>query len=162
VRIGANESTSLYLLPEVILAFREKHPQVKVEIYRHASDLLPREVLDRNVDFALMAFEPNDRDLDAFPVLKDELVLILNAKHALASRDSVSIKELGKESFLAHNVKTASRLKVIEAFARQHTPLNIHWNWLRRDNQALRAAEYRFGICAAHVCERGVRARHPG
>lgn len=125
VRIGANESTSLYLLPAVILSFREKHPQVKVEIYRHASDLLPREVLDRNVDFALMAFEPNDRDLDAFPVLKDELALILNAKHPLAHRESVSIKELGKESFLAHNVKTASRLKVIEAFARQHTPLNI-------------------------------------
>src|SRR5918997_2575604 len=26
VRVGANESTSLYLLPDVILAFRERHP----------------------------------------------------------------------------------------------------------------------------------------
>jgi len=59
------------------------------------------------------------------PLLKDDLVLILNAKHPLARRESVTVKELGKESFLAHNVKTASRLKVIEAFARQHTPLNI-------------------------------------
>src|ERR1700687_2033801 len=38
VRIGANESTSLYLLPAVILSFREKHTQVKGEIYRHGSD----------------------------------------------------------------------------------------------------------------------------
>src|SRR5262245_33472926 len=36
VRIGANESTSLYLLPHLILAFRELHPNVKVEIFRHA------------------------------------------------------------------------------------------------------------------------------
>ena len=35
------------------------------------------------------------------------------------------IEELGKESFLAHNVKTASRQKVIEAFTQAHTPLNI-------------------------------------
>ena len=125
VRIGANESTSLYLLPEVILAFRERHPTVKVEIYRHVSERLPLEVLDRNVDFALMAFEPNDSDLEAFPVLDDELVLIMSPKHPLAGRDSVTVRELGKESFLAHNVKTASRVKVIETFSKHHTPLNI-------------------------------------
>ncbi len=43
VRVGANESTSLYLLPQVILAYRERHPQVKVEIRRLVSERLPRE-----------------------------------------------------------------------------------------------------------------------
>jgi DNA-binding transcriptional LysR family regulator len=125
VRIGANESTSLYLLPHVILDFRRKHPQVKVEIFRHVSEHLPREVLDRNVDFAVLAFQPVDNDLKCFPILKDELVLIMSPAHPLANRESVSVKELGSESFLAHNVKTASRQKVIEVFAQQHTPLNI-------------------------------------
>lgn len=125
VRVGANESTSLYLLPQVILAFREGHPEVKVEIYRHVSERLPREVLERNVDFALLAFEPVDRDLESFPVVRDELALILPPDHPLAGRDAVTIEELGRESFLAHNVRTASRNKVVEAFAEHHTPLNI-------------------------------------
>ena len=125
VRVGANESTSLYLLPQVILSFREKHPDVKVEIYRHVSERLPREVLERNVDFAVLAFEPVDRDLESFCVLRDELALILNPTHPLASRDEVTIEELGSEPFLAHNVRTGSRNKVIEAFAEHHTPLNI-------------------------------------
>src|SRR5262249_14675669 len=73
----------------------------------------------------LMASEPVDRDLEAFPLLKDELVLIMSPKHPLATRDSVKIKDLGKEPFVAHNVKSGSRVKVIEAFARYHTPLNI-------------------------------------
>jgi DNA-binding transcriptional LysR family regulator len=125
VRIGANESTSLYLLPHLILEYRERHPNVKVEIYRHVSERLPREVLDRNVDFALLAFEPVDSDLESFPILQDELVLIMNPDHPLAKRESVKIKELGKESFLAHNVKTGSRYKVVEAFTQHHTPLNV-------------------------------------
>ena len=125
VRVGANESTSLYLLPQVILSFREKHPDVKVEIYRHVSERLPREVLERNVDFAVLASEPVDRDLESFCVLRDELSLILNPEHPLAGRAEVTVKELGRESFLAHNVKTASRNKVIEVFAEHHTPLNI-------------------------------------
>src|SRR5215208_6343128 len=106
VRVGANESTSLHLLPQVILSFREKHPDVKVEIYRHVS-------------------ERNDRDLESFCVLRDELSLILNPEHPLAGRAEVTVAELGRESFLAHNVKTASRNKVIEVFAEHHTPLNI-------------------------------------
>jgi DNA-binding transcriptional LysR family regulator len=125
VRVGANESTSLYLLPQVILAFRERHPEVKVEIYRHVSERLPREVLEGRVDFAVLASEPTDRDLDSFPVLRDDLALILNPEHALAAREEVTVEELGRESFLAHNVRTASRNKVVEFFAAHHTPLNI-------------------------------------
>jgi DNA-binding transcriptional LysR family regulator len=125
VRIGSNESTSLYLLPEIILAFRERHPKVKVEIFRHVSDRLPREILDRKVDFALMAHEPSEKELEAFPVLKDELILIMSPKHPLSKQECVTVKELGKESFLAHNVQTASRKKVVETFAKSNTPLNI-------------------------------------
>ena len=125
VRIGANESTSLYLLPQVILAFREKHPEVKVEIFRQLSERLPREVLDRNVDFGVLAFEPMDRDLESFCVLRDELVLILNPEHQLAKRESLKVEELGNESFVAHNVRTGSRNKVTEIFAQHHTALNI-------------------------------------
>lgn len=125
VRVGANESTSLYLLPELILTFRERYPDVKVEIFRQVSSRLPRELLDRTIDFGLMAFEPIDRELESFPVLKDELVLIMSPKHPLASRPSVKVKELANEPFVAHNVNSGSRAKVIETFARQHTPLNI-------------------------------------
>jgi DNA-binding transcriptional LysR family regulator len=125
VRIGANESTSLYLLPHLILDYRARNPNVMVEIFRHASERLPREVLDRNVDFALLAFEPGDRDLESFPVLRDELVLIMHPEHRLANRASVKVEELGDETFLAHNVKTGSRYKVTETFAQHHVPLNI-------------------------------------
>jgi DNA-binding transcriptional LysR family regulator len=125
VRIGANESTSLYLLPHLILQYRSQYPNVMVEIFRHTSDRLPREVLARNVDFALMAYEPVGNDLSAFPVLRDELVLIVHPDHVLAGRDSVKVEELGHEAFLAHNVNTGSRYKVTETFAQHHTPLNI-------------------------------------
>jgi DNA-binding transcriptional LysR family regulator len=166
VRVGANESTSLYLLPELILDFTEQHPEVKVEIFRHVSNRLPREVIDRNIDFALMASEPADRDLESFPVLKDELILIMSPKHPLASKPSVKIKDLGKESFIAHNVKSGSRVKVIEAFARQHTPLNITIE-LATIETIKRFVQKRVGLafvprmCVREELERGVLASVP-
>jgi DNA-binding transcriptional LysR family regulator len=125
VRIGANESTSLYLLPHLILDYRALYPNVMVEIFRQPSEHLPREVLDHNVDFAVLAFEPVDSDLESFPVLRDELVLIMHPEHPMARRRSVTVEDLGNEAFLAHNVKTGSRYKVMETFAQHKTPLNI-------------------------------------
>jgi len=166
IRVGANESTSLYLLPELILKFRERHPEVKVEIFRYVSSRLPREVSERNIDFALMASEPVDRDLEAFPLIKDELILIMSPKHPLAGRPSVKIKDLGNEPFVAHNVKSGSRVKVIEAFARQHTPLNITLE-LATIETIKRFVQKRVGLafvprmCVREELERGVLVSVP-
>jgi len=166
VRVGANESTSLYLLPQVILSFREKHPDVKVEIYRHVSEHLPREVLGRSVDFAVLAFEPEDRDLESFCILRDKLALILNPEHPLASREEVTVEELGRESFLAHNVRTASRNKVVEFFAAHHTPLNITLE-LATVETIKRFVQLNIGLafvprmCVAEELERGTLASVP-
>ncbi len=35
------------------------------------------------------------------------------------------MKELGAESFIAHNVRTPARTKIFELFAKHRTPLNI-------------------------------------
>lgn len=166
VRIGANESTSLYLLPHLILNYRDRYPNVMVEIFRHVSERLPREVRDRNVDFALLAYEPVDSDLESFPVLQDELVLIVYPEHPLADRDSVKVEELGGESFLAHNVKTGSRYKVTETFAQRHTPLNITLE-LATIETIKRFVQLRIGVafvprmCVEEELERGTLVRVP-
>ena len=166
VRIGANESTSLYLLPDLVLEFRALHPLVKVEIQRQPSDRLPREALDRRVDFALMAYEPNDRDLASFPVHTDELALIMPVNHRLAGRKSVKIEDLGAEQFLAHNIKSASRNKVVETFAAHNTPLNITLElatietikrFVRRDLGLAIVPR----MCVAEELERGLLATVP-
>jgi DNA-binding transcriptional LysR family regulator len=113
-----------------------------------------------------MASEPSDREIEAFPVLKDELILVMSPKHPLVGKQSVTIKELGKESFIAHNVKAGSRMKVIEAFARHHTPLNITLE-LATIETIKRFVQKRIGLafvprmCVREELERGVLATVP-
>jgi DNA-binding transcriptional LysR family regulator len=125
IRIGANESTSLYLLPKFILAFREKYPKIKIEVFRQLSARLPYDLRQRNLDFAILSFSPDESDLEATPIMRDELVLIASREHELMGRERVHIRELGAETFIAHNVRSPSRDKVIETFRRFQTPLNI-------------------------------------
>lgn len=125
VSIGANESTNLYLLPKLILAYRERYPQIKVEVFRSSSVRLPQEVKERNLDFGIVAFDPVDRELESFPVVEDELVLVVPPKHRLARKRKVTLQDLASETFVAHNVQTPSRDYVIQVFRRAGVPLNI-------------------------------------
>lgn len=125
IRIGANESTSLYLLPQLILEFREQFPKIKIEVSRQLSARLPNELRQRNLDFAILSFLPDDSDLEATPIMRDELTFVVSPQHRLAGQERVHIRDLGAESFIGHNVRSPAREKVIETFRRFQTPLNI-------------------------------------
>jgi DNA-binding transcriptional LysR family regulator len=123
--IGANESTSLYLLPKLLLEYRRRHPQIKIEVYRNISEKIPLEVLERNLDFGFLSYDPMHPSLQSLEVHRDELVLVVPPKHQLAGRKQVSVKDLGEEHFVAHNVKTPARTRLFDFFAHHRTPLNI-------------------------------------
>jgi DNA-binding transcriptional LysR family regulator len=58
-------------------------------------------------------------------IYRDELDFVVNPKSALAKAGEVSIRELGRENFVAHNISSPQRQKVIEAFKRHKTPLRM-------------------------------------
>src|SRR5262245_9873239 len=125
VRIGANESAGNYLLPRLIQVFWQKHPNVRVDVLRQNSRQLIHDIRENNVDLALISFMPEDKDIEALPVMKDELILVASPESPVARRTNVRIGDLGNEAFIAHTVTSASRHKVVEAFRSCDTPLRI-------------------------------------
>jgi DNA-binding transcriptional LysR family regulator len=124
VSIGANESTALYLLP-VLKRFRARHPRVQVAVKRSLSREIPSALLRYEIDLGVLSFNPQNPDLESAVVSVDELCLIVPRRHRLAGSGGVSIRDLGKEQFIAHNIASPYRQRVIETFARYHTPLQI-------------------------------------
>ncbi len=123
--IGANESTSLYLLPPLLLEYRKRHPNIKIEVFRNVSEKIPLEVQERNLDFGFLSYDPMNPQLQSIEIHRDELTLVVPPSHRLAKLKQIAVKDLAEEQFVAHNVKTPSRTKIFELFAQNRTPLNI-------------------------------------
>jgi len=122
--LAANEYTCLYLLP-ILDAFRRKHPQVKIAVQRSLASRIPDEVLGHSVEIGILSFRPDDPGISSAVVYRDRLVCIVGPQHPLAKTRSASIGRLGSETFVAHNVPSPLRQKVIDAFRRHRTPLNM-------------------------------------
>jgi DNA-binding transcriptional LysR family regulator len=122
--IAANEFTALYLLP-ILGEFRRLHPMIKITVQRSLGSHIPDDVLRHNCELGVLSYDPQDSKLRSIVVYEDELIFVVPPQHPLASAPQVSIRQLGAESFVAHIVSSPYREKVIQAFKRHKTPLNM-------------------------------------
>lgn len=122
--IGANESTALYLLKH-IESYRRLYPKVKVQVRRALSSKIPAQLIDGDLEMGVISFDPEDDRLEAKVIYTDHLSFVVSPQHRFAGRGTVSIKELGMETFIAHNVISPYRDVVLRAFQRSKVPLNM-------------------------------------
>jgi DNA-binding transcriptional LysR family regulator len=122
--VGANESTSLYLL-RPIENYRRVYPKVKVQVRRSLSSKIPNELIDGNLELGVISYEPGDERLKSTVIYTDSLALVVAPQHRLARRTAVSIGDLGRETFIAHNVVSPYRELVLREFQQRRVPLHM-------------------------------------
>ena len=122
--VGANESTSLYLL-EHIEHYRRLYPKVKVQVRRSLSSRIPAQLIDGDLELGVISYDPEDERLNSMVIYTDHLAFVVSPQHRFAARDEVSIAELGMETFVAHNVLSPYRSMVVKEFQRHKVPLNM-------------------------------------
>jgi DNA-binding transcriptional LysR family regulator len=124
LQLAANEYTSWYLLP-AIDAYCREYPNIGVTVHRSLASRIPEELNLRTFEIGVISFRADPAQFRTIAVYGDSLAFIVSPNHPLAGAERVSINDLGKENFIAHNVASPLRRKVIEAFQRYRTPLNM-------------------------------------
>jgi DNA-binding transcriptional LysR family regulator len=124
LQMAANEYTCMYLLPAMD-AFRREFPHVSVTVNRMLASHIPEELNLRTFELGVISFRPDPVQFRTIAVYGDSLAFVVSPSHPMAGAERVSINQLGKENFIAHNVASPLRRKVIEAFQRYRTPLNM-------------------------------------
>jgi len=124
VLIGANDAAVPTLLP-LMVRFRERHPDVVIDVRRVPARQIAVEVQQGSLDFGALTFHPTEEGLLEVPVGSDELVLLVHSSHPLAGRRQVAMDELSAESVVAHNDPSPARERVLRLFEQRHIPLKI-------------------------------------
>jgi len=124
VIIGANEAAVHSLLPHVE-KFAIDHPNVVIDVRRVPSRQIANAVLDRSLDFGVLTFQPADRGVQTLPLGGDDVVLLTSPKHPLAAKRRVTLEEVGRQVVIAHNDPSPTRDRVLRAYERRQTSINI-------------------------------------
>jgi DNA-binding transcriptional LysR family regulator len=91
--LGVSSGPAERILPPLLGAFRERHPEVHVALRVDDTDSVIALVVDRQIELGIVGAERPHRSLLFEPFLLDEVVLCVPAGHPFAGR-VVSLEEL--------------------------------------------------------------------
>ncbi|MDX1976759.1 MAG: LysR family transcriptional regulator [Pseudanabaenaceae cyanobacterium bins.68] len=114
--IGASQTTGTYLMPRMIGLFRQKYPEVAVQLQVHSTRRTAWSVANGQVDLGIIGGEVPAELQDALettPYAEDELALVLPISHPLAGFELLPASELYQLKFIALDSQSTIR-KVID------------------------------------------------
>lgn len=100
ISISAQESTSLYVLPDVFVEFKRHYPKVALKIARAERSRTIEALLGREVDFGVVSLPVTDKRFIVETIHVDDLVLATPKGHPLCSTPNAGPKDIAKYSFL--------------------------------------------------------------
>jgi DNA-binding transcriptional LysR family regulator len=120
--VGASQTTGTYLMPRLIGLFRQKYPQVSVQLQVHSTRRISWGVANGQINLAVIGGEvPTElkNTLQITAYAEDELALILPKAHPFSTLPSIQKEDLYRLRFIALDKQSTIR-KVIDKVLNQN------------------------------------------
>ena len=123
--VAAGNSTILYLLPQVVAAFRAAHPEVRLNLHNvtgaNAMELLRTDAVDLAVGSVLDV----PADLDYAEVAQFEPMLITAPEHPLARKKQLRLQDLSPHGLILPPQRLTTYRMVDLVFHRNQVPYTV-------------------------------------
>jgi DNA-binding transcriptional LysR family regulator len=120
VRIAAVYTAAESLLPPLLRAFREAHPDVPIQLEIGNREFVLELLASRGADIGIGGRPPEDGSLDGTIIARNEHVIVAAPDHPLAGPGTVSVRELADETWLVREEASGTRRLVDEYLAAAH------------------------------------------
>ena len=113
--IGASMTIAEFLLPQILGAFKARHPGIVPRLFVANSEAVQARIAERTLDLGFIEGESHLASLITDVCCQDELQVVCAPAHPLARRQSVSPKELAEHAYVSREPGSGTR-EVIETY----------------------------------------------
>ena len=158
--IATTHSQARYVLPEPVAQLRRRWPKVQVVMHQGTPVDVARMLLDDVAEIGLATESLADVDgLISLPCYEWQHVLVVPAKHALASVERPTLEQIAAEPLITYHPSFSGRVRIDAAFAKQRLKPNIALEAIDAD---VIKTYVRLGMGVGLVAEMAVRDDPPG
>lgn len=107
VRIHAITSAIAQFLPRDIARFVTAYPMIRFDIEERVGSAVVQAVCDGSADLGIFAQQTAAQGLEVFPYRRDELIVLVGRRHALARKGRVTFDEMLEHEFVGPHVDSS-------------------------------------------------------
>ncbi|MDY7116401.1 LysR family transcriptional regulator [Halomonas sp. SSL-5] len=98
--IAYNDFSINGVLPSILEVFKERYPDISVDLVYMPSHTQHKALLDHEIDVGFLIGPLDIEGLETFRAASERIVAILPRRHRLANRKQLSLRELAEEKFI--------------------------------------------------------------
>jgi DNA-binding transcriptional LysR family regulator len=118
LRVGANEATCLYVLPEVFAEYYRLYPRVQINIYRNFSYKISEKLENGSIEVGFLTLPIQSASLEVQPIFRDKLMLMVSPRNPLAKHKTAAVRDIVKHPVLLP--KTGHTRRIMDKLFRPH------------------------------------------
>jgi len=115
IHFGVSTTLANYIIPKVIAKFRVQFPETKFKITSDNSENIEELILNEEIDFGITEGRNINRKLQFKKFIKDEIVLVTNAKKPAFKKGAIDIDTLQKIPIVAREMGSGTK-EIIDEF----------------------------------------------
>jgi LysR family hydrogen peroxide-inducible transcriptional activator len=119
IKVGAVPTLAPYLLPVLLERCRDQHPTLLIHTHEDFRPDLMRGVIDGDLDLAIIPQPVKDPRVFVEPLYTEPLLLVVGHRHPLATKASITARDLADEEFILLGHSSTLSLE-IERFCGDH------------------------------------------
>jgi DNA-binding transcriptional LysR family regulator len=119
VTLGASTTIAEYMLPVMIGKFKEKYPEVNINLRESNTEDIVSLLENNDIDLGIVEGEVNNKNLLVEECKLDSLVVIMPNGHPLAGREHVRVKDFVSYPFISREHGSGTQ-QVITDYVEKH------------------------------------------
>ncbi|MBM3262081.1 MAG: LysR family transcriptional regulator [candidate division Zixibacteria bacterium] len=100
ITMAAIGTSAIYMLPDFLYRFRQRHPRVQVVLLTVGGEEIHTMVLEDQVDLGIVGSHINTSDLETIPLFEDQIRPLVHAHHPAAHSRRALLADLAREPFI--------------------------------------------------------------
>jgi LysR family transcriptional regulator, low CO2-responsive transcriptional regulator len=124
LRLGASSTACEHILPPVLRAFQEKHPQCSILLEPGDTPQVFELLHSNRIDLGLALEPKGSRDFEFHPLFTDELFFLLAPPHPWAAAGEVVRRDIPGQNYILYSKSSYTFRLIEEYFRREEMALN--------------------------------------
>ncbi|MFV0576591.1 MAG: LysR family transcriptional regulator [Vibrio sp.] len=119
VRLGVPSMMGSYFFPDILMAFKQQYPDLKLSIIDAGTQSIRQMLLDGELDLGVILNENVPDNLDIKPLIEDEMLVVVSPEHEFANMKSVSLHDFFSQELIMFK-KGYFHREIVDKLCSQH------------------------------------------
>jgi DNA-binding transcriptional LysR family regulator len=116
IKIATTPVYSKIMMPNILDSFQKANPEIMIKLDLGSSNDMLKTVFSMENDVVVAANQKTSKKLYAFPLVKEDLVLITCKNHPLSRKNSASLRDIAEHPLVIREEGSSTKKVVREAF----------------------------------------------